>query len=73
MHYPKGCDLILPTGHLKEINNEEILHSVTTFKDSSASTIILLSRDYKIIVIHRAFHNKLNLIVEVQKNNFRRN
>ena len=61
MHYPKGGNLTLTAGHLKEINNDEILHSVTTFKGSSGSPIILLSRNYKIIGIHRAIHNKLKV------------
>ena len=61
MQYPKGGPLTLKTGHLKKIDEEEIQHSVTTFKGSSGSPIILLLRDYKIIGIHKAAKNSLNL------------
>ena len=44
----------------EEYHKEEIQHSVTTFKGSSGSPIILLLRDYKIIGIHRGFDNTLN-------------
>ena len=45
---------------LPKIDKEQIQHSVTTFKGSSGSPIILLLRDYKIIGIHRGFDNTLN-------------
>ena len=61
MQYPKGGSLTLKTGDLKQIDEEKIQHSVTTFKGSSGSPIILLLRDYKIIGIHRGTNNKLNL------------
>ena len=60
MQYPKGL-LTLKVGHLKKIDKEQIQHSVTTFKGSSGSPIILLLRDYKIIGIHRGSNNRLNL------------
>ena len=60
MQYPKGL-LTLKVGHLKKIDKEQIQHSVTTFKGSSGSPIILLLRDYKIIGIHRGSKNRLNL------------
>ena len=60
MQYPNGL-LTLKVGHLKKIDKEQIQHSVTTFKGSSGSPIILLLRDYKIIGIHRGFNNRLNL------------
>ena len=52
MQYPKGGPLTLKAGHLKKIDKEQIQHSVTTFKGSSGSPIILLLRDHKIIGIH---------------------
>jgi hypothetical protein len=60
MQYPKGL-LTLKVGHLKKIDKEQIQHSVTTFKGSSGSPIILLLRDHKIIGIHRGSNNSLNL------------
>ena len=60
MQYPKGL-LTLKVGHLKKIDKEQMQHSVTTFKGSSGSPIILLLRDYKIIGIHRGFNNKSNI------------
>ena len=60
MQYPKGL-LTLKVGHLKKIDKEQIQHSVTTFKGSSGSPIILLLRDYKIIGIHRSSNDKLKL------------
>ena len=62
MQYPNGGPLTLKAGHLKKIDKEQIQHSVTTFKGSSGSPIILLLRDYKIIGIHRgSSKNRLNL------------
>ena len=60
MQYPNGL-LTLKVGHLKKIDKEQIQHSVTTFKGSSGSPIILLLRDYKIIGVHRGSNNRLNL------------
>ena len=60
MRYPNG-PLTLKAGHLKKIDKEKIQHSVTTFKGSSGSPIILLLRDFKVIGIHRGFNNSLNL------------
>ena len=60
MQYPKGL-LTLKVGHLKKIDKEQIQHSVTTFKGSSGSPIILLLRNYKIIGIHRSSNDKLKL------------
>ena len=59
MQYSK--DLFLKAGHLIQINEDQILHSVTTFKGSSGSPIILLLRDFKIIGIHRQFSKTLKL------------
>ena len=53
IQYPKGGYMKIKTGHLKEINDYEIIHSVDTDKGSSGSPIILLSRKFKIIGIHR--------------------
>ena len=61
MQYPNGGPLTLKAGHLKKIDKEQIQHSVTTFKGSSGSPIILLLRDYKIIGIHRSSNDKLKL------------
>ena len=57
MQYSK--DLFLKAGHLIQINEGQIFHSVTTFKGSSGSPIILLFRDFKIIGIHRQFSKVL--------------
>ena len=59
MQYKK--DLFLKAGHLIQINEEKIKHSVTTCKGSSGSPIILLLRDFKIIGIHRQFSKTLKL------------
>ena len=61
MQYPNGGPLTLKGGHLKKIDKEQIQHSVTTFKGSSGSPIILLLRNYKIIGIHRSSNDKLKL------------
>ncbi len=61
MQYPNGGPLTLIGGHLKKIEKEQIQHSVTTYKGSSGSPIILLLRDYRIIGIHRGSNNRLNL------------
>ena len=61
MQYPNGGPLTLKAGHLKKIDKEQIQHSVTTFKGSSGSPIILLLRNYKIIGIHRSSNDKLKL------------
>ena len=63
IQYPKGEYMKIKTGHLKEINDYEIIHSVDTDKGSSGSPIILLSRKFKIIGIHRSYNKikKLNI------------
>ena len=56
--YPKGGPMKVKTGHLIEINDYIIYHSVDTNFGSSGSPIILLSRNFKIIGIHRKYNEK---------------
>ena len=62
LQYPKGNELTLKTGYIKELNNYEIFHSANTDHGSSGSPIISLNKGYKVIGIHRRFHKikKLN-------------
>ena len=59
MQYTK--DLYLKVGHLIQIIEGQIFHSITSSKGSSGSPIILLLRDFKIIGIHRQFSKTLKL------------
>ena len=61
IQYPKGGPMKIYGGHLYQINNYNIIHSVKTDHGSSGSPIILLLRDFKIIGIHKCFAKKINL------------
>ena len=63
IQYPKGGYMKVKAGHLIKINDYNIFHSVDTDNGSSGSPIILLSRKFKIIGIHRSYNKikKLNI------------
>ena len=52
LQYSKGGPLSIKGGHLKEIKNDLIYHTIPTYKGSSGSPIILLLRENKVIGIH---------------------
>ena len=62
--------MTIKTGYLKNINNFNIYHNVDTNFGSAGSPIILLSRKYKIIGIHRAYNKtkKLKIGINIFKN-----
>ena len=59
--YPKGGPLKINAGHLVNIEENQIYHHVKTYKGSSGSPIILLLRHYKILGIHCAKSEKLEM------------
>ena len=59
--YPKGGPLKINAGCLVKIEGNQIFHKVTTIYGSSGSPIILLLRKYKIIGIHCASSDKLEM------------
>ncbi len=61
VQYPKGGPMKVKAGYLKKINNYIINHTVDTDFGSSGSPIILLSRNFKIIGIHRKYNEKKNV------------
>jgi len=70
--YFNGKELNVQSGHLKEIKNYKIYHSVHTEHGCSGSPIILTYRNFNIIGIHRCFikEKQLNLgsyIIDVLK------
>jgi len=52
IEYPKGDEIIFCEGHIKEIKNNEIFHSIKTIRNSSGTPIILPLRNYNVIGIH---------------------
>ena len=61
IQYPKGGPLKINAGHLKEINENMIKHTVSTDYGSSGSPIILYERNNEILGIHRGRNTKLNI------------
>ena len=61
IQYPKGGPLKINAGHLKEINENMIKHTVSTDYGSSGAPIILYERNYEILGIHRGRNTKLNI------------
>ena len=61
IQYPKGGPLKINAGHLKEINENIIKHTVSTDYGSSGSPIILYERNNEILGIHRGRNTKLNI------------
>ena len=61
--YYNGEELSIENGHLKEIKNYKIYHSVDREHGYSGAPIILTYRDFKIIGIHKGFieEKKINL------------
>ena len=61
LQYPKGEELTVETGYIKNLNNYKIFHSANTEGGSSGSPIICLE-NYKVIGIHRRYNKtkKLN-------------
>ena len=59
--YPIGGPLKINAGCLVKIEGNQIFHYVTTFKGSSGSPILLLLRKYKIIGMHCAASEKLQM------------
>ena len=61
IQYPKGGPLKINGGHLKNINDYNIEHSVSTEHGSSGSPIILFERNFEIIGIHRGCNKIKNI------------
>ena len=59
VQYPGGGNMEIKTGHLIKIINYNIVHTVSTWKGSSGSPIILLS-NFKVIGIHKSYDEKIN-------------
>ena len=51
IQYPKG-EINFCEGHIKEIKNNEIFHTIKSIRNSSGSPIILPLRNYSVIGIH---------------------
>ena len=49
-------------GHFIQIDNNNILHDISTKNGSSGSPIILLLRNFKVIGIHKGYNEKKKLI-----------
>ena len=60
--YYNGGELSIKNGHLKEIKNYKIYHSVDREHGYSGAPIILTYRDFKIIGIHRCSIKEKKLI-----------
>ena len=59
IHYPKGGEMKIDSGHFIQIKKNMIYHNVNTEKGSSGSPIILLlSENFPIIGIHEGGYNE---------------
>ena len=61
IQYPKGGPLKIYGGHLKNINDYNIEHTVSTDYGSSGSPIILFERNFEVIGIHRGCNRIKNI------------
>ena len=61
IHYPNGGNMEINGGHFIQIDNNNILHDISTKNGSSGSPIILLLRNYKVIGIHKGYNEKKKL------------
>ena len=59
--YYNGIDFSIKNGHLKDIKNYKIYHSIDTEHGCSGAPIILTYREFKVIGIHRCFIDKKKL------------
>ncbi len=58
LDYPKGNELKIKTGYIKNLYNYEIFHSADTHDDCSGCPIICLE-NYKVIGILRSYPKKI--------------
>ena len=59
--YYNGVDFSIKNGHLKDIKNYKIYHSIDTDHGCSGAPIILTYREFEVIGIHRCFIDKKKL------------
>lgn len=52
VQFPKGKEIEILNGSIKQINNFEIIHNIKSIRNSCGTPIILNNRNYSIIGIH---------------------